>query len=460
MTADLAIVGGVLVTPEGVRPGTLVVTGSRIAGIAPPGEAVAAFETVDAAGRHLLPGLIDIHCHIRAPAYPHRGTVASETAACAAGGITTVFEMPITNPCCNSPERVALRRAHFAESAVIDFGLYAAPLTLNEAAVDALAASGIVAFKIFTTPAPPGREAEFAGLAWPDEADQLRALTLIARTGLPVVVHAESASLLAAAEAADRALDPADARTHGAARPPLAEALAVAKLLALNIQAKARLHIAHVTSAATVDVLRRFAGSSDFSAETCPHYLRYTEADVARAGVAAKVNPPIRQARDREALWEAIADGTIAYVTTDHAGFSAAEKAAHADNFLTAPPGHPGTECMLPALLDAVAAGRLTLARASALTSTNAAARFGLPDRGRLTAGAKADLVLVDLAARTRVTLDGLLTAAAPVARLSHGEAFRGRVLRSWLAGRTIWNGALPEGRRGEGRFVSPQGSP
>ena len=340
MSVDLAITGGALVTPDGLRNGTLLVKGGAILGIAAVDDIVDASQTIDATGQHILPGLIDIHCHIRAPAYPQRGTVSSETRACAAGGITTVFEMPITNPCCNTPEQVAIRREHFAASAHVDFGLYGAPLTLTEGAVDALADSGIIAFKIFTTPAPPGREVEFAGLAWPSEADQFRALQLIARTGLPVVVHAESADILAAAPQ----LDPTDARSHGLSRPPLAEALAAAKLLTLNITAQAKLHIAHVTSAATVDILRRFSGTSDFTAETCPHYLRYTESDVARVGVAAKINPPIRHAADREALWQAIADGIITQVTTDHAGFSAAEKAAHADNFLTAPPGHPGTE--------------------------------------------------------------------------------------------------------------------
>jgi dihydroorotase (multifunctional complex type) len=454
VTGDGAIAGGMIVTPDGVRPGTVVLRGGLIAGIAAPGETVAG-DIIDAAGCHVLPGLIDIHCHIRAPAYPQRGSVGGETAACAAGGITTVFEMPITDPCCNSPERVALRRDHFAGRAVVDFGLYAAPVDLDAAAVEALAASGIVAFKVFTTPSPPGREREFAGLAWPEAADRLRALRAIARTGLPVTVHAEHAGLLAAAEAAVAGDDPGDARIHGRARPVLAEALAVAEMLTLNIEAGARLHIAHVTSALTVEVLRRFRGTSDFTAETCPHYLRYTEEDVARAGVAARINPPVRSATDRAALWAAIGDGTIGHVTTDHAGFTVAEKAAHAGNFLTAPPGHPGTECMLPALLDAVAAGRISIGDVVRLTAGNAAARFGLPDRGRIAPGAKADIVMVDLVRETAVTETSLLTAAAPVARLSHGERFRGRVIRTLLAGETVWDGTrtLPEPR---GRFVKP----
>lgn len=459
MIADLLIRGGTLVTPEGLRPGSVLVRGGWIDAILPPDAQAEAAEVIDASGLHVLPGAIDIHCHIRSPAYPQRGTVLSETAACAKGGITSVFEMPITDPCCNSPDRVVVRRDHFAQTALVDFGLYAAPVDLTNTAFRALRDAGIVALKIFTTPSPPGRDREFAGLAWPNAADQARVLELAARSGLLVVVHAEHPEILAQAEGAARAMDPADAATHNAARPALAEALAVAQLLTLNMTAGARLHIAHVTSAATVDMLRRFAGTSDFSAETCPHYLHHTAEDVARVGVCARINPPIRQAADRDALWQALADGTIRHVTTDHAAFSAAEKAAHEGNFLTAPPGHPGTEMMLPLLLDAVAQGRITLERAVALVSGNAATRFGLPQKGRLAPGADADIVLADLSGQTRITPGNLLTAARDVARLSHGALFRGAIRRTLLRGETVWDGTTILGTPGNGRYLSPRNS-
>lgn len=456
MRFDLAITGGVLVTPESVRPGTLGIRDGHIAAIVSPDTHAEAAERWDATGLHVLPGAIDIHCHLRAPAYPQRGTVESETAACAAGGITTVFEMPITDPCCNSPERVALRRDHFAASALIDFAMYAAPAELTPAAFEAFVEAGVVALKIFTVPSPVGREHEFEGLAWPDAADQLQALTLAARHDLLVVVHAEHPEILARSEAIAAKLDPADAATHAAARPPVAEALAVAQLLAMNIQARAKLHIAHVTSAATLDVLRRFAGTSDFSAETCPQYLRFTDEDVGRVGVYGKVNPPIRSAADRDALWEAVLDGTLAHVTTDHAGFSEPEKAAHEGDFLTAPPGHPGTELLLPTLLDAVAEGTITLPRVVDVVSTAAARRFALPDRGALSEGARADLALVDLAGETRPTPESLLTAARHVAKLAHGQRYRGRVAATVLAGQKVWDGATITAEPGVGHFVRP----
>ncbi len=456
MSFDVAVTDGILVTPEGTRPGTLGIRDGHIAAIASPDEPVDAAETWSAEGLHVLPGAVDIHCHIRSPAYPERGTVASETAACAAGGITTVFEMPITDPCCNSPERVTLRCDHFAETAVVDFAMYAAPSTLTEEAFEALAESGVVALKIFTTPAPSGREHEFEGLAWPNASDQLQVLRLARGIGLPVVVHAEHPEILARSEAQAALLDPADAATHEAARPAIAEALAVAQILTLNIQAQAKVHIAHVTSVDTLTVLRSFAGTSDFTAETCPQYLRHTSDDVARVGVFGKVNPPIRSADDRDALWAALADGTLGHVTTDHTSFSFAEKSAHEGDFLSAPPGHPGTELLLPTLLDAVADGRLTLEQVAGLTSSAAARRFRLPQRGALVEGARADLAVVDLAGETRPSPETLVTAARDLARLAHGQTYRGRVAATFVAGRQVWDGSSVNAPPGWGCFVRP----
>ncbi|MDF2797845.1 MAG: dihydroorotase [Devosia sp.] len=455
---DTIIRNGAVLTPEGLQSLDLGLSGGKIAALLPRGEGVAA-QTIDASGQHVLPGAIDIHFHIRAPAYPERGTVESETRAAAAGGITTLFEMPISKPCCNTAERVETRRAHFAEHAFINFGLYAAPGDLTDASVGAMAAAGIVAYKIFTTPAPEGRDDEFFGLSFPDEADQLRALKAIAKTGLPVVVHAESAQLLALGEVEVAELDLSNIDTHLASRPAICEAVAVAKLLTMNMEAGARLHIAHVTSALTVEVLRRFAGSSDFSAETCPHYLWRTHEDVRQAGVFAKINPPVRLQSDQDALWQAIADGIITHVTTDHAAFSHAEKLAGAGNMVTAPPGSPGSEVLVPAMLDAVARGRVSLAQAVALLSGNAAKRFNLPNKGRIAVGADADLMLVDLAGTTSIERDTLQTFARDVAQLYYGARFTGRVMRTIVGGASVYDGTIG-GQPGWGRYTSPGSAP
>ncbi len=450
--------GGEVLLPDGLHRVDLgVAADGTVAGVYAPGTAPEAREVIDAAGLQVLPGLVDIHFHVRAPAYPERGTVQSETRAAAAGGVTTIFEMPISKPCCATPEELVRRRDHFAENAVVDFGLYVAPGDLTEASRDAMLAEGAIAFKIFTTPAPPGRADEFDGLALPGAAEQLHALELAAATDRPIVVHAEDAALLAYYGALAEALDPADAATHNASRPAICEAVSVAQLLAMNITARARLHIAHVTSAATVEVLRAFAGTSDFTAETCPQYLFATEADVARAGVYGKVNPPIRSQADQDALWQAIADGVITHVTTDHAPFSRAEKAASIGNFPAAPPGAPGIEFMLPAMLDAVAAGRLSLKAAHDLLCANGARRYGIwPRKGALLPGSHADITLVDPAAETVITPETLHTNARDCAQLFAGRRMRGKVVRTILAGRTVFANGEITGAPGAGRFIRP----
>ncbi|WP_018431244.1 dihydroorotase family protein [Hoeflea sp. 108] len=455
---DTIIRNANVLASEGLVQMDVALDEGRVAALVNPG-AGESREVIDGSGLHLLPGAIDIHFHIRAPAFPHRGTVESETRAAAAGGITTLFEMPISKPCCNSAERVGIRRVHFAEHALIDFGLYGAPADLLPERMEAMKAAGVVALKIFTTSPPEGREDEFYGLSYPDEADQLKVLEAAGKVGLPVVVHAESAQLLAAAEQRARTLDLANPDTHPAARPAICESVAVAKLLAMNVQAGAKLHIAHVTSEKTVRVLRAFAGTSDFTAETCPHYLFRTHQDVARVGVFAKINPPVRDKSDQDALWQAIAEGIITHVTTDHAAFSYPEKLAASNDFLAAPPGSPGSEMLVPSMLHAVSEGRLSLEKASNLLSANAAARFGLLNKGRIAVGADGDLILVDLASTTEISSETLHTFARDVAHLYYGARFKGRVRRTIVRGRTVFDGSVV-GAPGWGRFASPSVTP
>lgn len=454
---DTLITGGDVLLPDGLVKADLGLKDGKVAGVYSPGTGPSAAEKIDGTGKTLLPGIVDIHFHVRAPAYPERGTVLSETRAAAAGGVTTLFEMPISKPCCSTPEELTRRRDHFSENAVIDFALYAAPGDLTKASRDKMMEIGAIAWKIFTTPSPEGRADEFEGLAFPDEADQLRALQLLADTGMPIVVHAESASLLAYFEDAAKALDPADAATHGISRPAICESVAVAKLLAMNMTAQAKLHIAHVTSAETVKVLQAFAGTSDFTAETCPQYLFTTEKDVAKAGIYAKVNPPIRHQEDQDALWQAIEDGVINYVTTDHAPFAKAEKQAAEGNFPAAPPGVPGIEFILPAMLDAVAHGRLSLKRAHDLICANGARRYGLyPAKGALLPGSAADVTIVDLSGETLISSETLHTHAREVAHLFEGRRLRGKVTQTILQGRTVFKDGAVIGAQGAGEFVTP----
>lgn len=452
---DTVIRGGTVVTPDGIAPLDIGIADGKIAALLTPGEKAEGKETLEAQGKHVLPGAIDIHFHVRAPAYPERGTVASETRAAAAGGVTTIFEMPISKPCCATPEIVRQRREHFAKEAYVNFALYGAPGTLRPDDVSGMVEEGVIGFKIFTTEAPKGRDDEFVGLCLPDEGSQFEALKLVAQTGLVTVVHAESNELLRHFSSKLLATGRNDAATHGESRPPVVEAVAISKLLTMNVDIGARLHIAHVTCRRAVEAIDRFQKAMDVTGETCPQYLLFTEDDLARVGSYAKINPPLRTADDQQALWDALKAGTLMAVTTDHSPFTMAEKEKAKTDIWAAPPGAPGVEELLIGMLDAVHQGKVTLEQAVALVSSNGAKRFGLyPQKGAIVKGADADLVIVDLATPTTIRKETLFTEARLCDALYDGMTFQARIETTLVAGELVYHRGAIVGRMGHGRFV------
>lgn len=454
---DLLIRGTTVVTPEGQRRLDVALRGDKIAALLEPNTPAETKETLDAIGKHLLPGAIDIHFHVRAPAYPARGTWESETRAAAAGGVTTVFEMPISKPCCATPEILVHRREQGKREAVVNFALYGAPGMLKAELVQGMATEGAIAYKIFTTDPVPNRLDEFEGLCVPEEWKQLRALELVKETGLLTVVHAESQPLMNYYTALVKATGRNDALTHGESRPPLVEALAISKIATLNDLVGTRLHIAHVTSAHALQTLKKWQSHQDISGETCPHYLLFTEQALAEFGSYAKVNPPLRKQSDIEALWEGIRDGSLMAVTTDHSPFTVEEKERARTDIWAAPPGAPGVEFLVLMMLDAAAQGQVTLEQAVALISSNGAKRFGIYGRkGLIAEGADADLTLVDLGAKTVVDRDEEFSQSRNTDYFFHGRTFQGKVVRTIVNGKTVFANGEVLGKPGDGRFVRP----
>lgn len=454
---DLLIRGATVITPEGQQRLDVAVQGDKIAALLAPNTPTEAMEVVDATGKHLLPGAIDIHFHVRAPAYPARGTWESETRAAAAGGVTTVFEMPISKPCCATPEIFVNRREQGKREAVVNFALYGAPGMLKADLVQGMAAEGAIGFKIFTTDPVPNRLDEFEGLCVPEEWQQLRALELVKETGLLTVVHAESQPLMNHYTALVKATGRNDASTHGESRPPVVEALAISKIATLNDLVGTKLHIAHVTSKHALQTLQKWQGHQDISGETCPQYLLFTEQALAEFGSYAKINPPLRTASDIEALWEGIRDGSLISVTTDHSPFTVEEKERARTDIWAAPPGAPGVEFLVPMMLDAAARGLVTLEQAVALISSNGARRFGIYGRkGLIAKGADADLTLVDLQARTVVDRAKEFSQSRNTDYFFHGKTFQGKVVRTIVNGKTVFLDGEVLGKAGDGRFVRP----
>ena len=335
----------------------------------------------------------------------------------------------------------------------------ARPVCWTASEIAAMVDEGAIAFKIFMTSAPKGRDDEFEGLCLPDVPQLYQALQLVAETDLVCAVHAENNPLLEWHTAQLIAAGRNDVPAHGESRPPHVEALAIATLLSLNESIGAKLHIAHLSCAEALAVFRRFkATGSIASAETCPHYLLFTEEDLARVGPYAKINPPLRKESDQQSRsGKVLIDGTLMAVTTDHSPFTVAEKERAREDIWATPPGAPGVEELLPGIMHEALTGRISVNKAVELVATNGAKRFGVyPERGHIAVGAAADLVIYDPQAQTTIHRDMLFSQARDCDKLYAGMTFQGRVERTIVNGATVYVNGEVVGQRGGGQFVRP----
>ena len=380
---DLAVRNGVVVAADGERAADILVAGGRIAAIVPPGTPAEVRETFDAAGCHVLPGGIDAHVHFRTPGLTQKEDWASGSLAAVAGGVTAVLDMPNCLPATLTVEALVAKERLVAGRSRCHYGFYGG-LDPSGAGLDTLLAAGVVGVKVFlgeTTASIPA----------PDDGALLAALGVIGAAGLRTIVHSENGPLLAAA-ARQVAGRPWSLAVHAASRPAVAEVEAVARVCILARAARAPVAIAHVSTAGAVAVIRAAkAAGVDVRAEVCPHHLLLGHADADVLGTLGKVNPPLREAADREALWEGIADGTIDQIGSDHAPHTPAERAV--PDGARAPSGFAGVQNTLPLLWGVRG---LTPTLIAELLAGAPARTWGLaPRKGRIAVGADADLAVV-----------------------------------------------------------------
>jgi allantoinase len=456
---DLAILNGTLVDEHGSRAVDLGVVDGRVAQLAVAGGLIVdgAAEVIDAAGLWVLPGFVDPHVHCRAPDHPEREDFASGTAAAAAAGITTILEMPIADVGVSRPAILHARRELAERDAHVDFGLYGACGSLDRATIHGLAEAGACAFKIFTLDVPPDRRPSFEGITITREDDIYRALSLVAETGLVCAVHAENDALLRLGRERARERGLSGAEAFLTAHPQAAEAMAVAWLAVLAEETGARVHIVHVTSAWALDFIRlaKRRGVA-MTGETCPHYLLFDEEIARKHGRWAKIAPPLRPASDQEALWAALDEGTLDFLASDHAPFLPHEK--EIEDILAIPSGLPNLEAFPPLMLSAAHEGRLPVHQMVGLLGARAARIYGLyPQKGALQPGSDADIVLYDPDARSSVDTASWQSRSRGSARIFDGIAYRGRVLRTIVRGRTVYHEGGIVGPKGWGKMVRPR---
>jgi allantoinase len=446
MTAlDLIVRGGTVVAPGGVRRADVGVADGAIVAVAPElGDA--AREEVDARGLYVLPGAVDAHVHFNDPGRAEYEGFETGTAAAAAGGTTTVVDMPLNaKPPTIDAAAFDRKRAAAEGRALCDFALWGGLVPGNADRLEELAARGVVGFKAFMT------ATGMPDFAMADDLTLYEGMRAAAPLGLPVAVHAESEAITSTLAARARHEGRRGMRDYLRSRPAIAEVEAIGRALLLAEETGCALHVVHVSTGRGVALVAEArARGVDATCETCPHYLVLDEDDAERIGAVAKCSPPLRPAAERDALWSALGD--VAFVASDHS--PAPPELKEGDDAFAVWGGIAGAQTLLGAMLDAGHHERgVGLERVAELCAGGAARRLRLRRKGRVEPGADADLALVDLASTTEVTTEALLSRH----RLSPyvGRTLRGRIVRTIVRGTTV----VADGRlvaHPAGRLVTP----
>ncbi|HUB18217.1 MAG TPA: allantoinase AllB [Acidobacteriaceae bacterium] len=376
-----------IVTPHAIRPGAILVDAGRIVAIGNESEIPPHYRRIACPGA-LLPGLVDSHIHINEPGRTEWEGFASATRAAAAGGYTTLIDMPLNClPATTTVAALEAKRAAAHGQCLVDWAAWGGVSDRNTAEIEPLARAGVRGFKCFL--AEPGID----GFSRVDEPELRAAAPHLARTGLPLLVHAELPEFLAPA---DRAADPRRYSTWLHARPDAAEVEAIRLMIRLCREYGFRLHIVHLATAqALPDIRRARSEGLPLTVETCPHYLHFAAEEIPDGSTLHKCAPPLRSAANREQMWEAVRTGLIDLIATDHSPCPPEMKHRDTGNFLTAWGGIASVSAALPAVWTGLRARGLTLSDLVRLLSQQPAQLAGLAGRkGALAPGHDADFVV------------------------------------------------------------------
>lgn len=435
-TFELVFRNATVVNQDGVGPRDIAVAGGRIAVIGALSSAVAG-EVVDCTGLHILPGVIDTQVHFREPGAEHKEDLETGSRAAVMGGVTAVFEMPNTNPLTTSADALADKVRRASGRMHCDFAFF----------VGATHANALQVAELERLPGAAGIKV-FMGSSTGDllVADDEGLRAVLSRTRRRVSVHSEDEPRLTA-RLSERV--PGDASSHPIWRDVEAALKATQRLTRIAEEEGARVHLLHVSTAEEMDFIRHHKDA--VSVEVTPQHLTLDAASYARLGTRLQMNPPIREVRHRDRLWQAIADGTADVLGSDHAPHTLAEKAKP---YPQSPSGMPGVQTLVPVMLDHVAAGRLSLERFVDLTSAGPARLFQIAGKGRIAVGYDADFTVVDL--KRRVTMRDDMMASRAGWTPYDGDTVVGWPVGTVVRGnRVMWEGELAAPSRGRAvRFL------
>jgi len=430
----LVVTSDRIITPEGERPGAVVVSDGSITAVVSREAAPAARNTFDAGSAALLPGIVDTHVHLNEPGRTDWEGFATGTRAAAAGGVTTVVDMPLN--CVPVTTSVAALRQKAAAAqgvAVVDYGFWGGIIPGNAGDIAPLLDAGVLGFKVFLVPSGID-EFPMTG-----PADLAPAMTRMAEHDAVLLVHAEAPEVI---ERATREAtgDPRRYATWLASRPVAAELMAIDRMLELSARTGCRVHIVHLACAEGIARLTAARQSGvRATVETCPHYLSFAAEDIADGATAFKCAPPIRERVHRDALWRGLERGAIDLVASDHSPSPPALKCLDRGDFMSAWGGIASLEIALSAVWTGARERGRTLADVARWMSRHPALLAGLNRKGRIAPGYDADLVVFDPDARWTVD-PRALRQRHPVTPYA-GLALEGRVLRTFVRGMCVYDG-------------------
>jgi len=372
-------------------------------------------DVFNAAGLIVLPGLIDSHVHFRDPGETKKEDFLTGSRAAAAGGVTTVLDMPNNKPPITSVKALRDKR-EIARKSMVNYGFHFGATENNLDEIKRVI--GVAAVKTVMGATTGGMVVE-----------NLESLKAIFQTDKHIIVHAEDSEIMKRNE--KKYHDEHDPAIHAKIRSSECAATAVRKAVGLAGSFNTKLHIAHTSTADEMKILSEQKGKSSITCEVTPHHLFMDIDDLHRLGNFAKMNPPLRSRNDVDALWRGIHDGTVDIIASDHAPHLAEEKVV---DYWDAPSGVPGVETTLPLMLNAINQKRLSLQQLVSLTSTRPAKIFGIKNKGNIAPGMDADLVLIDLKKEKIIKnsnvvskcewtpFDGVKVKGVPVATIVNGE--------------------------------------
>lgn len=386
--AELLVCGGIVVTPNGSERIDVACAGGRIVALGELQGAWSADNVLDAAHLHVLPGVIDSQVHFREPGLTHKEDLETGTRGAVLGGVTGIFEMPNTSPLTLWAEDLRAKLDASKGRAFCDYAFYIGGSAVNAEQLAALESlPGCAGVKVFMG-------SSFGDLLADDDATLRR----IVRSGRRrMAVHAEDEARLR--ERRSRVEASGDVRQHHHLRDVESALIATQRIVGMAAEAGRRLHLLHVTTAEEMAFLAQH--KRRVTVEVTPHHLTMHAPDCyERLGSFAQMNPPVREPRHRDALWQALREGVVDVIGSDHAPHTRQEKAKP---YPQSPSGMTGVQTLVPLMLDHVHAGRLSLLRFVDLTSAGPARIFGIEGKGRIALGYDADLSVVDLAARRTI---------------------------------------------------------